>query len=141
MVVIQDEPIMIDDLISAVSSREAGALVLFLGTVRDRNEGRRVVNLDYHAYGPMAESEMKALRKKALGKYEISDLGIVHRTGRHEIGDIAVAIAVAAVHREPSFDACRFMIDSLKKKVPIWKKERFAGGEVWIEGGETIPSS
>jgi molybdopterin synthase catalytic subunit len=93
-----------------------------------------VLYLEYHAYPAMAEREMAKLRKRALERFEISEVAIVHRTGRMEIGDAAVAIAVAAPHRAPAFDACRFIIDTLKQTVPIWKKEFFEGGEVWVDG-------
>jgi len=131
---IQAEAIHPDELLAAVRGDRDGAEALFVGAVRDHNEGRRVLYLEYHAYPAMAEQEMSKLREQALERFEISDVAIVHRTGRMEIGDAAVAIAVAAPHRAPAFDACRWIIDTLKQTVPIWKKEFFEGGEVWVEG-------
>lgn len=141
MVRIQQEPIVIDNVVNEVRDTGSGAIVLFMGTVRDNNEGRPVLHLDYDAYGPMAEREMNRLKNEALTGHEISRLAMVHRTGRIEPGEISVAIAVSAPHREPALAACRFMIDSLKRTVPIWKRECFEDGEVWIEGGGTTPHS
>jgi molybdopterin synthase catalytic subunit len=130
---IQSEAIVPDEVLAAVRGDRDGAEVLFVGAVRNHNEGRRVQYLEYHAYPAMAEQEMAKLRDQAFERFEISEVAIVHRTGRMEIGDAAVAIAVAAPHRAPAFDACRWIIDTLKQTVPIWKKEFFEGGEVWVE--------
>ena len=134
MVRIQAEAIVPDEVLAAVRGDRDGAEVLFVGAVRNHNAGRRVQYLEYHAYPAMAEQEMAKLRDQAFERFEISEVAIVHRTGRMEIGDAAVAIAVAAPHRAPAFDACRWIIDTLKQTVPIWKKEFFEGGEVWVEG-------
>jgi molybdopterin synthase catalytic subunit len=99
-----------------------------------------VLYLEYHAYPEMAESEMERLRRQTIESYAVSEVAIVHRTGRLEIGDASVAIVVAAPHRAEAFEACRHAIDTLKKTVPIWKKEFFEGGEVWIEGTGTTTS-
>jgi molybdopterin synthase catalytic subunit len=131
---VQTEAIQADELLAAVRSDGDGAQALFVGAVRNQNQGRGVLYLEYHAYPAMAEQEMAKLRQRALERFEISEVAIVHRTGRMEIGDAAVAIAVAAPHRAPAFDACRFIIDTLKQTVPIWKKEFFEGGEVWVDG-------
>ena len=130
----QTEAIRPDELLAAVRGDADGAQALFVGAVRDHNAGRRVLHLEYHAYPAMAEREMAKLRDLALERFEVSEIAIVHRTGRMEIGDAAVAVAVAAPHRAPAFDACRWIIDTLKQTVPIWKKEFFEGGEVWVEG-------
>ena len=134
MIRIQSGTIRPEELLAAVRSDGDGAEALFVGAVRNENQGRRVRYLEYHAYPAMAEQEMSKLRDQALERFEISEVAIVHRTGRMEIGDVAVAIAVAAPHRAPAFDACRWIIDTLKQAVPIWKKEFFEGGEVWVEG-------
>ena len=90
--------------------------------------------LEYEAFEEMALAEMRKLAAKAMGRFAISDVGIAHRCGRLEIGEASVVIAVSAPHRAPALDACRFLIDTLKQTVPIWKKEHFGDGEVWIEG-------
>jgi molybdopterin synthase catalytic subunit len=141
MIRIQSEVIRPEDLLAAVRGDGDGAEALFVGAVRNENHGRRVLYLEYHAYPAMAEQEISKLRDQALERFEISEVAIVHRTGRMEIGDTAVAIAVAAPHRTPAFDACRWIIDTLKQTVPIWKKEFFEGGEVWVEGEMDPPSS
>ena len=117
----------------------AGALVEFLGIVRDHNAGRRVLFLEYEAYEPMARAELARLRDLMLLRWPLERVAIVHRLGRMEIGEASVAIAVSSAHRAAAFDACRWGIDTLKKNVPIWKKEHFAGGEVWIEGEGAVP--
>ncbi len=136
MIKLQEEPIEAADLVAAVTSPGAGAVSLFLGTVRDRNRGRRVTALEYQAYGEMALREMSDVAEEAGTRFGISGVALVHRTGRLEVGEVAVGIAVAAVHRTQSIEACRFIIDELKKRVPIWKKEFYEGGSVWLEGGE-----
>jgi molybdopterin synthase catalytic subunit len=119
---LQNGPIDVTALTAEVRGDGDGAVSLFLGTVRNVNAGRRVLFLEYEAYAPMAEREMERI-------------AIVHRVGRLDIGEASVAIAVAAPHRAAALDACRFVIDTLKRSVPIWKREHFDGGEVWIEGG------
>jgi molybdopterin synthase catalytic subunit len=138
MIGIQAEEILVDDLLRAVRSTRSGAVALFLGTVRDHNRGRRVRYLEYQAYAEMAESELRKLVAETERRFEISGVALLHRTGRLELGEISVAVAIAAPHRVAAIEACRYVIDTLKQTVPIWKKEVFDGGEVWIEGqGET----
>ena len=141
MIRLQSEPVRAEELIAAVRADGDGALALFLGTVRDHNEGRRVLRLEYQAYEEMARPEMQRLEEEARERFGISALALVHRTGSLQVGEVAVGIAVASPHREEAFAACRFVIDSLKKRVPIWKKEHFEGGEVWIEGPATPPGA
>ena len=116
----------------AVASPAAGAIVTFGGTTRDSNVGRRVIRLEYEAYEPMALSEMRKLAQAAGERWKIVRIAIQHRVGIVEIGQTSVAIAVAAAHRAEAFEACRFAIDRLKEIVPIWKKEYFEGGEIWV---------
>ena len=111
-----------------------GALCLFAGVVRDHNAGRAVLHLEYEAYEEMALPLMEQIAEEALRRWPIGDVRIVHRLGRMEIGDVSVAIAVASPHRKEAFEACRFAIDTLKSRVPIWKKEFFADGAVWVDG-------
>lgn len=135
MVRLQTEPIRADELIEAVHSERHGAVALFLGTVRDHNDGRKVRFLEYHAYPEMARSELEKLAAECRRRFGNPSIALVHRTGRLEVGETAVAIAVASAHRSAAFQACRFLIDTLKQTVPVWKKEFFQDGEVWIEGG------
>jgi molybdopterin synthase catalytic subunit len=130
---LQSAPIRLVELLEAARRDGDGALALFLGTVRDHNQGRRVLRLEYHAYPEMAQNEMQKLRRQAIERFGVSEVVVVHRTGTLQVGDTAVAIVVAAAHRAPAFEACQWLIDTLKRTVPIWKKEHFEGGEVWIE--------
>jgi len=116
----------------ATASPAAGAIVTFAGTTRQTNAGRQVTRLEYEAYEPMALSEMRKLAREACQWWPIVRIAIAHRIGVVEIGETSVAIAVAAAHRAEAFEACRFAIDRLKEVVPIWKKEHFEGGEIWI---------
>jgi molybdopterin synthase catalytic subunit len=115
-----------------VAHPAAGAIVSFNGTTRNDNVGRKVLRLEYEAYEPMALAEMRKLAREAGHRWKIVRIAITHRIGIVEIGETSVAIAVSAPHRAEAFDACRFAIDRLKEIVPIWKKEYFEGGEVWI---------
>jgi molybdopterin synthase catalytic subunit len=119
---------------SALMDPQDGALVLFDGVVRNNSRGRRTLCLDYEAYETMALSEMEKLAQAALERFSVRDLGIIHRLGRLEIGETSIAIGVASAHRAAAFDACHWLIDTLKKTVPIWKKEHFADGAVWADG-------
>ena len=111
-----------------------GALALFVGVVRNGNAGRSVLHLEYEAYEEMALQELEAIAAETQRRWPVSDVRIVHRLGRLEIGEASVAVAVASPHRGEAFEACRFAIDTLKKSVPIWKKEFYADGAVWLEG-------
>jgi MoaE-MoaD fusion protein len=115
-----------------VADPAAGAIVSFTGTTRRDNAGRNVLRLEYEAYEPMALSEMRKLAGEAIERWKIVRIAIAHRVGVVEIGETSVAIAVSAAHRGEAFEACRFAIDRLKEVVPIWKKEHFEGGEIWI---------
>jgi MoaE-MoaD fusion protein len=123
---------------AAVSERlkrpEDGAVVIFDGVVRDNTRGRRTLYLDYEAYEPMALQQIKSLAAQAQERFAVRAASIVHRLGRLEIGETSVLIVVAAAHRGAAFEACRWIIDTLKKTVPIWKKEYFDDGAVWADG-------
>jgi MoaE-MoaD fusion protein len=125
-------PIDVAALEREVADPAAGAIVSFTGTTRRDNAGRIVLRLEYEAYEPMALSEMRKLASEAIAKWKIVRIAIAHRIGVVEIGETSVAIAVSAAHRGEAFEACRFAIDRLKEVVPIWKKEHFEGGEIWI---------
>lgn len=116
-----------------------GAAVVFEGIVRDNTRGRRTLYLNYEAYEEMALKQMHALAEQALHEFSIRDVAIVHRLGRLEIGETSVLIVVASGHRAAAFDACRWLIDSVKRTVPIWKKEHFEDGAVWADG-EPFPT-
>ena len=133
-ILLQDEPLDANALSEAVRTDADGAVALFLGTVRDHNRGRRVTALGYSAYEEMAQRELERVRAAAVERFDVGRIAVVHRLGDLAIGDVSVAVAAAAPHRAAAFDACRFVIDTLKKTVPIWKKEAFEGGETWIEG-------
>ncbi len=110
-----------------------GATILFLGTVRDLNDGQPVTALDYSAYGAMAERELAAIVSEAAERWDTSDIVVEHRTGELGLGDVSVAIAVAHPHRGPAYDASRYVIEELKKRLPIWKREHYAGGQhEWV---------
>src|SRR2546427_8470603 len=125
-------PIVLERLVRAVRAPAAGAVGVFLGTTRNRNAGRRVVRLEYEAYGRMAVAEMRRLAAQAKRRWPIRKVAMAHRVGPVPIGQVSVAIVVSAGHRAPAFVACRWLIDRLKAIVPIWKREHFPGGRVWI---------
>ncbi len=115
-----------------VSDHENGAITSFTGTVRSSTKGKTVKGLEFEAYTPMALREMKKIAEEARKKWDLRAVAIHHRTGSLSVGDIAVVIAVSAPHRQHTFAACQFCIDTLKETVPIWKKELFEDGEVWV---------
>lgn len=131
------DPIDINAVARRVVPKECGATVTLDGYVRKFTKGRETLHLVYEAYEPMAVKEMEKLVEQAKSDFEISHVGIVHRLGRLEIGETSVVISVASPHRRAAFAACEWLIKELKRTVPIWKKEVYADGEVWIEG-ETI---
>jgi molybdopterin synthase catalytic subunit len=133
------EVIPTDDLVESLKAGEDGALVVFDGIVRNNTRGRKTVFLDYESYEQMALEQMRALSTEAIAKFGVRDIVLVHRLGRLEIGESSVVIAVASAHRGAAFDACRWLIDTLKKTVPIWKKEHFVDGAVWADG-EPFPA-
>lgn len=118
---------------------EDGAVVVFEGVVRNQTRGRKTLFLDYESYEKMALEQMESLAHHALKQFQVRDVAIVHRLGRLEIGETSVLIAVASAHRAAAFDACRWLIDTLKRTVPIWKKEQFEDGAVWADG-EPFPA-
>jgi molybdopterin synthase catalytic subunit len=131
-----DRTINVAELLQFVSDAEAGAIATFIGTTRNNNEGRRVIALDYDAYPEMAQKELERIGTAAQAQWPIQRIAIVHRLGPVQITQASVAIAVSSAHRDAAFAACRFAIEEIKKTVPIWKKEVYEGGEVWI-GSQT----
>ncbi len=127
-------PISTQHIADSIKAGEDGATVVFEGIVRNNSRGRRTLYLDYEAYESMALNELQRLTQVALERFRVRDARIVHRLGRLQIGETSVLIVVAAAHRVPAFEACRWLIDTLKKTVPIWKKEYFEDGAVWADG-------
>lgn len=128
------DPLDERELMQAVSSNAAGAIALFAGVVRNENVGRTVEYLVYDAYPPMAERKMSEIADEVRARWPINGIAMAHRTGRLEIGEASVLIAVSSPHRADAIEACHYAIDRLKATVPIWKKEVFEGGEEWLEG-------
>jgi molybdopterin synthase catalytic subunit len=133
------EPIDAERLIAAAKQGEDGAVVVFDGTVRNNTRGRQTLHLDYEAYEEMALKQMDALAREARTRFGVRQVTMVHRLGRLEVGETSVLIVVASAHRAEAFEASRWLIDTLKKTVPIWKKETFVDGAVWA-AGEPFPA-
>ncbi|MBZ5647547.1 MAG: molybdopterin converting factor subunit 1 [Acidobacteriia bacterium] len=133
-VAIVREKIDVAGLSEGIRRPEDGAVAVFEGVVRNQTRGRRTLYLDYEAYESMALKQLQGLADEALQRFAVRDVAIVHRLGKLELGETSVAIAVASAHRGPAFDACRWLIDTLKTTVPIWKKEYFEDGAVWADG-------
>lgn len=129
---LSENPLGVGACEAFVATPEAGGSVTFVGAVRRQTQGRAVLRLEFEAYAPMALREMQKIAEQALVHYKVLKISMHHRTGVLEIGEAAVVIAVSAPHRAAAFDACRFCIDELKRRVPIWKKEVFADGSVWV---------
>ena len=136
---IVDTPIAAEAMVAAMKAGGDGAVCVFDGIVRDNTRGRQTLYLDYEAYREMAVAQMQRLAAEAVTKFRVRDVAVVHRLGRLMVGETSVLIVVASAHRAAAFDACRWLIDTLKKTVPIWKKETFADGAVWADG-EPFPA-
>lgn len=134
-VLITGGPLDAEPLTRHVTTDEDGAVVTFLGVTRNHNAGRRVEYLEYEAYRPMADEQINAIIQEMKKRWKIGRVAVAHRTGRVDIGETSMVVAVGAPHRQPAFEAALYFVDRLKEVVPIWKKEYFEGGEVWI--GET----
>ncbi|OIV37200.1 molybdopterin biosynthesis protein MoeE [Mangrovactinospora gilvigrisea] len=132
LLALRDGALSVDEVREAVADPAAGGIAVFIGTVRDDDEGRAVTALEYSAH-PSAEAELRRVAERVAVKHPVTALAAVHRTGRLEIGELAVVVAVACPHRGEAFDACRMLIDDLKHEVPIWKHQLFADGtEEWV---------
>ena len=132
--------IALDPLRRAVRDPAAGAVVVFLGTTRSENAGRRVIRLEYEAFASMAIAEMRRLAEQATRRWGLRRVAMAHRIGRVPVGEASVAIVVSAGHRAEAFAACHWLIDRLKEIVPIWKREHFHGGQVWIGAQQGRPA-
>ncbi len=141
MIALVDEPIRTADWIPRLARPEAGAVAAFEGIVRNHAHGKRVTSLEYHAYRPMALRQMEEIEREALSQFPILGVALVHRLGALNIGETSVLIVVVAEHRDAAFGACRFCIDTLKQRVPIWKKEYGESGEYWIEGEQAVQAT
>jgi MoaE-MoaD fusion protein len=133
------EPIHTERMLCQLKRGDDGAALVFEGVVRNQTRGRKTLYLDYEAYEEMALAQMESMANQAVQQFQIRDVTLVHRLGRIEIGETSVLIAVASAHRAAAFDACRWLIDTLKRTVPIWKKEYFEDGAVWADG-EAFPA-
>ena len=131
---IVEGPIDAEAIVAGIKAGGDGALCVFDGIVRDNTRGRPTLHLDYEAYREMALAQMRGLAGEAAARFGVREVAMVHRLGRLTVGETSVLIAVASAHRAAAFDACRWLIDALKKTVPIWKKETFADGAVWADG-------
>lgn len=129
------EPLSVDSLVETVLTSGDGAVVTFVGTVRDNNEGRDVLALEYEAYGDMAEAEMERIGVEMVEKWGLHGIAMRHRLGKLAVGEISVVIAAASSHRREAFEACSEALDLLKARVPIWKKEYYEDGTQWVGQG------
>ena len=132
---LSEEPLSLEAVVEEAASEEAGAVATFIGTTRIHSRGRTVTHLDYEAYEGMAEQVMAEIAEELKARYEVCEVAIHHRIGRVGIGDRSVVIAVSAAHRQDALAACKDAIDTLKERVPLWKKEVYLGGEEWIGRG------
>ena len=135
---ITDAVIPVAAIVEGIKAGADGAVCVFDGIVRDNSRGRKTLHLDYEAYREMALAQMRGLAAEAVTRFGVRDVALVHRLGRLVVGETSVLIVVASAHRGAAFEACRWLIDTLKKTVPIWKKEQFLDGAVWADG-EAFP--
>lgn len=133
MLKLQSEPLNLEPLLEWVSDPSVGAVSTFAGVVRDHNLGKQVLYLEYEGYEPMAVAELERIVAEAHERWKLHRIAVVHRLGRLEIGETAVLIAVSSVHRRESIEALHFTIDTLKQRLPIWKKEYWVDGSMWLE--------
>ncbi len=134
MISITEKPIDVNKLLNDVSDQSSGASVLFTGTVRDHNKQDKVSKLHYEVYQEMAEKILQEIENEIHAKWKINKFIAIHRTGTLKVGEVSVAVAVSSEHRKEAFEACKFGIDSIKEKAPIWKKEFAESGAEWLEG-------
>ena len=140
MIEITHDPLDPQEITARVRSEANGAVVTFLGTTRRFTGGREVLHLEYEAYRPMADNKLAEIAQEMRERWSVEDVSIVHRLGRLEIQDISLVVAVASPHRKEAFAACQYSVDRIKQTVPIWKKEFFEDGEVWVGSQEHAES-
>jgi molybdopterin synthase catalytic subunit len=138
---IVEVPINVDEIIKNISTTRSGGIDVFIGTVRNHSHGKRVRQLEYSAYVPMAEKLMAEIEHEIKRKWIVHEVALVHRIGLLQVGEIAVVTAVSAPHRKEAFEACRYAIDRVKSVVPIWKKEYFEKGLAWVVGQHDVDVS
>ena len=136
MIEIIDKQINIQDVLKSVYDPSAGGIDVFIGTTRNHANGKQVLSLEYEAYQPMAIKVLQHIAEESETRWGLRKISIVHRIGRVAIGEASVVVAASSVHRKEAFEACRYAIDTLKKEAPIWKKEYFADGEIWVGSQE-----
>ena len=132
MIQITHDPLDPEAITAGIRRDANGATVTFLGTTRSATGDRKVLHLEYEAYRPMADKQLAEVAEEVRERWSIEDVALAHRLGRLEIGDISLVVAVASPHRKAAFEACQYAVDRIKQIVPIWKKEFFEGGEVWV---------
>lgn len=130
---VSSKPIDVSKIISAVMRKDCGGIVTFIGSIRDNHQGKKVKNVEIEAYDEMAAQDLGRIIGEAVSRYPIGEAAVAHRTGRLNVGDVVVVIAVSAPHRNDAFDACREIIDNMKKTTPIWKQELLEEGGRWVE--------
>lgn len=135
MIEITREDFSVDEALSRLRKREMGGIVTFVGVVRGESNGRNVQRMEVQVYDEMARRQLEAIRGEAMERFGAEEIDIIHRVGSLDVSDNIVMIAVGAAHRSEAFDACRYVLENLKKRVPIWKKEVTADGDFWIEEG------
>lgn len=134
MAILTEQPIRLDPLIDQVRAPDRGGIAIFLGLVRDHHQGRAVLGLDYSAYGPMAESVTREILDEVAARGSGVAVAVQHRVGALTVGEVAVAVVAASPHRAEAFEACRYVIEELKRRVPVWKRELYADGTVeWVD--------
>lgn len=135
---ITEKPLDPDAVTALITDDKNGAVVTFLGTTRSYTGERRTLFLEYEAYRPMADMELARVVREMKERWPIGDAAVAHRLGRLEVGETSLVVAVSSPHRREAFEACQYAVDRIKQTVPIWKKEHFEGGEVWIESPEDL---
>jgi molybdopterin synthase catalytic subunit len=135
---VTEEKLRAEDAVAAVGRDDAGAVNVFFGNVRNENLGRGVQYLEYDAYPTMAEKTMREIACEAIDRFDLKDVAVLHRTGRLEIGETSLLVAVSSGHRKESFEGGHWLVNEIKKRVPVWKKEVWENGEEWIEGPESL---
>ena len=134
MIEITHRDFSVDEVLSRLRAGRRGAIVTFVGVVRNESKGREVERIEIQVYEEMALKQLEAIRREAMEKFDVEEVAVIHRVGRLEVSDSIVMIAVAAAHRAEAFDACRYALENIKRRVPMWKKEITPDGEFWVEG-------